>query len=159
TGKRVLSLVPEYRPMTVQDLLRHTSGLIYPDNADDLVHQAWQKANVSDRNETLAEMITKLAKLPLAHQPGKVWEYSMSVDVLGRVVEVVSGKELDAFVAERIATPLGMTSTDFYVHPGDLARLAEAQKPPTDARMPPDVTAKPKRFSGGGGLVATAGDY
>ena len=69
----------------------------------------------------------------------------MSVDVLGRIVEVVSGKELDAFVADRIAKPLGMTATDFYVHEPDLARLAEAQPPPAGsaARMPPDVTKKP----------------
>jgi CubicO group peptidase (beta-lactamase class C family) len=85
----------------------------------------------------------------------------MSVDVLGRIVEVVSGRELDAFVADRIAKPLGMTATDFYVHEPDLARLAEAQPPPagSDARMPPDVTKKPHLFSGGGGLVASAADY
>jgi len=144
----------------VQDLMRHTSGLVYGRNADDLVHQAYEDANVTDRNQTLAEMVTKLAKLPLAHQPGRVWEYSMSVDVLGRVVEVASGVDLDRFIAERIAKPLGMTATDFYVHEGDLGRLAEAQKPAAgDARLPPDVAKKPRWFSGGGGLVASADDY
>jgi CubicO group peptidase (beta-lactamase class C family) len=161
TGKKVLALEPQRRAMIVQDLMRHTSGLIYPQNGDGLVYQAWQKANVSDRGQTLAEMVTKMATLPLAHQPGHVWEYSMSVDVLGRVVEVASGQNLDTFVNERIAKPLGMTSTDFYVREADLARLAEAQAPPagSNSRMPPDVTKKPKMFSGGGGLVATASDY
>ena len=160
-GKRALTLEPQRRPMIVQDLLRHTSGLVYGQYGDDLVHKAYTEANVSDRGQTLAEMVTKLSKIPLAHQPGRVWEYSMSVDVLGRIVEIVSGKELDAFVAERIAKPLGMTATDFYVHEPDLARLAEAQLPAADsaARMPPDVTKKPRLLSGGGGLVASASDY
>src|SRR4051794_16035878 len=161
TGKPVLNLVPQKRPMIVQDLLRHTAGLVYGQYGDTLVHKAYRDAKVGDRNDTLAEMVAKLAKLPLAHQPGEVWEYSVAVDVLGRIVEIVSGQELDAFIAERIAKPLGMASTDFYVHEADLARRAEAQKPPAGsaARMPPDVGKKPKLLSGGGGLVATAGDY
>jgi CubicO group peptidase (beta-lactamase class C family) len=160
-GKRALTLEPQRRPMTVQDLLRHTSGLVYGQNGDDLVHKAYVDANVADRGQTLAEMVTKLSKIPLAHQPGRVWEYSMSVDVLGRIVEVVSGKELDAFVVDRIAKPLGMTATDFYVREPDLTRLAEAQPPPagSTARMPPEVTKKPLWFSGGGGLVASVADY
>ncbi|MBV9861273.1 MAG: beta-lactamase family protein [Alphaproteobacteria bacterium] len=161
TGRRMLVDEPVRRPMTVQDLLRHTSGLVYATNGDGLVYEAWQKANLSDRNQSLAEMIGKMAKLPLAHQPGRVWEYSMSVDVLGRIVEVASGQDLDTFIAERVAKPLGMTATDFYVHEADLQRLAQAQTPPadSDARMPPDVTKKPRFFSGGGGLVASAADY
>jgi CubicO group peptidase (beta-lactamase class C family) len=144
----------------VQDLLRHTSGLVYGQNGDYLVHKAYTDANVADRGQTLAEMVTKLSKIPLAHQPGRVWEYSMSVDV-PRIVEVVSGMELDAFVADHIAKPLGMTATDLCVHEPDLARLAEAQPSPagSTARMPPDVTKKPLWFSGGGALVASAADY
>ncbi len=161
TGKPALTMVRQKRPMTVQDLLRHTSGLVYGQFGDKLVHKAYRDANVSDRGQTLAELITKLSKLPLAHQPGEVWEYSMSTDVLGRVVEVVSGKELDRFVAERITGPLAMPATDFYVHEANLPRLAEAQAPPagSNARMPPDVTKKPRFLSGGGGMVASAGDY
>jgi CubicO group peptidase (beta-lactamase class C family) len=159
-GKPALTLEPQQRPMNVQDLLRHTSGLVYGNNGEGLVYQAYKDSGIGDRGKTLAEMVTLLAKLPLAHQPGRVWEYSVSVDVLGRLVEVVSGKDLDAFVAERIAKPLGMTATDFYVHEPDLARLAEAQKPSDDKlRMPPDVTKKPRFLSGGGGMVASAGDY
>ena len=161
TGKPTLNLVPQKRPMIVQDLLRHTAGLVYGQFGDKLVHKAYRDAKVGDRDDTLAEMVAKLSKLPLAHQPGEVWEYSVAVDVLGRIVEIVSGQELDAFIAERIAKPLGMTATDFYVHEADLARLAEAQKPPagSTSRSPPDVTKKPKLLSGGGGLVASAGDY
>jgi CubicO group peptidase (beta-lactamase class C family) len=161
TGKTVLALEPQRRQMTVQDLLRHTSGLVYGRNGDGPVYQAYQKAGIGNRGDTLAEFVAKLARLPLAHQPGEVWEYGVSTDVLGRVVEVVSGQPLDAFVAERIARPLAMTATDFYVHPENLSRLAEAQKPPpgSDARMPPDVTHKPNFLSGGGGLVASAADY
>ncbi len=160
TGKPTLKLEPQRRPMIVQDLLRHTAGLVYGQFGDHLVHQAYRDANVSDRNETLAEMVTKLAKIPLAHQPGEVWEYSMAVDVLGRVIEVVSGMDLDRFIAERVSGPLHMAATDFYVHQADLPRLAEAQ--PDAAGKPPslpDVTTKPRRFSGGGGLVSSAADY
>src|SRR5579862_1778336 len=159
-GKPVLALEPQHRPMTVQDLLRHTAGLVYGAFGDHLAHQAYRAADVSNRNETLAVLVSKLAKIPLAHQPGEVWEYSMSVDVLGRVIEVVSGMELDRFIAERITGPLGMPATDFYVHQPDLDRLAEAQAGGDGKRPPlPDVTIKPARFSGGGGMVATAGDY
>jgi CubicO group peptidase (beta-lactamase class C family) len=161
TGKPTLNLMPQKRPMIVQDLLRHTAGLVYGQFGDKLVHKAYRDAKVGDRNDTLDEMVTKLAKLPLAHHPGEVWEYSVAVDVLGRIVEIVSGQELDVFIAERIAKPLGMTATDFYVHEADLPRLAEAQKPPagSTSRSPPDVTKKPKLLSGGGGLVASVGDY
>src|SRR5258708_32246995 len=124
--------------MIVQDLLRHTSGLVYGQNGDDIVHKAYVDANVADRGQSLAEMVTKLSKIPLAHQPGRVWEYSMSVDGLGRIIEVVSGKELDAFVAAPIANPLGLTATDFYVHEPDLPRLAEAPPPPPCSRARAD---------------------
>jgi CubicO group peptidase (beta-lactamase class C family) len=159
-GRPNLRLETPHRPMTVQDLMRHTAGFVYGQFGDRLVHQAYRDAKVSDRDQSLAEMITKLAKLPLAHHPGEVWEYSVSVDVLGRVIEVVSGMELDQFVAERITKPLGMAATDFYVHEQDHGRLAEAQagadgKPATL----PDVRQKPRLLSGGGGMVASAADY
>jgi CubicO group peptidase (beta-lactamase class C family) len=140
--------------------LRHTAGLVYGQFGDKLVHQAYREAKIGDRNDTLAEMVTKLAKIPLAHQPGEVWEYSVAVDVLGRVVEIVSGMELDRFVAERVTTPLHMAATDFYVHEPDLGRLAEAQADAAGTRPPlPDVTKKPRLFSGGSGMVSSAADY
>jgi CubicO group peptidase (beta-lactamase class C family) len=160
TGKTTLTMEPQKRPMIVQDLLRHTAGLVYGQFGDHLIHKMYRDANVSDRNETLAQMVTKLSKLPLAHQPGEVWEYSMAVDVLGRVIEVVSGQPLDQYVAEHVAAPLHMKATDFYVHEGDVARLAQAQPGPDGKPASlPDVTKKPALFSGGGGLVSTAGDY
>ena len=162
TGKKETVLQPPVRPMTVQDLLRHTSGLVYsPPIGNGPVADAYRDANVSDRNETLAEMVTKMSKLPLAHQPGEVWEYSMAVDVLGRVVEVVSGMDLDRFIEERVAKPLGMSSTGFYVREADRERLAQPQTDPATGKRPPmfDATQKPKRFSGGGGLVSSAADY
>jgi CubicO group peptidase (beta-lactamase class C family) len=122
TGKPALTLVAPKRPMTVQDLMRHTAGLVYGQFGDTLVHQAYREAKVSDRGQTLAEQIAKIAQLPLAHQPGEVWEYSMAVDVLGRLIEVVSGQPLDQFIAERIAGPLHMEATDFFVHEPNLSR-------------------------------------
>src|SRR5579863_4931182 len=101
------------RAMTVQDLLRHTSGLIYPFVGDEPVRRAWHKANVMDEDQTNEEMVAKLARLPLMFEPGTTWEYGMSTDVLGRVVEVVSGQSLGGFIAERITGPLGMIDTGF----------------------------------------------
>src|SRR5262245_30492443 len=98
TGNTELALEPQKRPMTVQDLMRHTAGLVYGQFGDGLVHKAYREAKVGDRSETNAELITKLSKLPLAHQPGEVWEYSMATDVLGRIIEVVSGVPLDTFI-------------------------------------------------------------
>jgi CubicO group peptidase (beta-lactamase class C family) len=159
-GKAFLALEPQKRPMIVQDLLRHTAGLVYGQFGNGLVHQAYREANVSDRNQTLAEFVTKLSKLPLAHQPGEVWEYSMAVDVLGRIVEVVSGKPLDQYIAERVTGPLHMDATDFYAHEGNLSRVAEPQNDPSGKRPPmPDVSKKPNFLSGGGGLTASASDY
>jgi CubicO group peptidase (beta-lactamase class C family) len=156
-----LVLEPQKRPMTVQDLLRHTAGLVYGVFGDGPVHKAYRAANVTDRDQTLADMITKLSKLPLAHQPGEVWEYSMATDVVGRIIEVVSGQPLDAFVEERITKPLGMESTGFYVREADVGRLAQPQANPASGERPamPDVTVKPRWLSGGGGIVSTAADY
>lgn len=162
TGKKETVLQPQIRAMSVQDLLRHTSGLVYgPPIGQGPIAEAYRDANVTDRNETLAEMVTKMSKLPLAHQPGEVWEYGMSVDVLGRVIEVASGMELDRFIDERITKPLGMTSTGFYVREADRDRIAQPQIDPATGQRPPmfDPAQKPKKFSGGGGAVSTASDY
>jgi CubicO group peptidase (beta-lactamase class C family) len=162
TGKTETVMQPQIRPMTVQDLLRHTAGLVYPPPiGNGPVSDAYRDANVLDRNTTLAEMVTKISKLPLAHQPGEVWEYGVAVDVLGRVIEVVSGLDLDQFIDERITKPLGMSSTGFYVGEADRDRLAQPQIDPATGKRPPlfDATQKPRLFSGGGGLVSTASDY
>jgi CubicO group peptidase (beta-lactamase class C family) len=155
-----LTMVPQKRPMTVQDLMRHTAGLVYGVFGDGAVHKAYRAASMTDRDQSLAEMVTKLSRLPLAHQPGEVWEYSMATDVLGRLVEVVAEKTLDAFVEERITRPLGMGSTGFYVREPDAGRLAEPQAEASGQRPPmPDATKKPRWLSGGGGMVSTAADY
>jgi CubicO group peptidase (beta-lactamase class C family) len=162
TGKTEMVMEPQKRPMTVQDLLRHTAGLVYaPPIGDGPVPNAYRDADVSNRDETLAQMVTKLSKLPLAHQPGEVWEYSMATDVLGRVVEVVSGEDLDHFVETHITRPLGMDSTGFYVKETTRNRIAQPDKDPVTGQRPPlfDPATKPKRFSGGGGMVSTAADY
>jgi CubicO group peptidase (beta-lactamase class C family) len=161
TGKTELVLEPQIRPMTVQDLLRHTAGLVYgPPIGSGPVPDLYREAKVLDRNTTLAEMVTKLSKLPLAHQPGEVWEYSVAVDVLGRVIEVVSGMDLDRFIAERVTKPLGMTSTGFYVSETERERIAQPQADAAGQKPAMfDPVVKPKLFSGGGGMVSTAGDY
>ncbi|MCK1715905.1 MULTISPECIES: serine hydrolase domain-containing protein [unclassified Bradyrhizobium] len=161
TGKKETVMQPQTRPMTVQDLLRQTAGLVYPPPiGNGPISDAYRDANVLDRNTTLAEMVTKISKLPLANQPGEVWEYSAAVDVLGRIIEVVSGMDLDRFIEERITKPLGMSSTGFYVREADRDRLAQPQIDPANEKRPPMFDAqKPKLFSGGSGGVSTASDY
>jgi CubicO group peptidase (beta-lactamase class C family) len=145
------------RAMTVQDLLRHTSGLTYGIFGNSPVDELYRKSNMF-ASKSLAEMVTTIAHLPLAHQPGEFWEYSVSADVLGRIVEVAGGMDLDAFVAARITGPLHMTDTGFYLNRSQAARLAHA-----DAALmtigSPDPTVKPAILSGGGGMLSTAGDY
>ena len=166
TGAVTLALEDAQRPMMVQDLLRHTSGLVYGPFGNTLVHQAYNKANLFDNGQTLAEFVAKLSKLPLAHQPGTEWEYGMSTDVLSRIVEVVSGMPFDQFVAERITKLLGMKDTAFYLTPEQAPRLAEPQMDPATGKRSPTVATpedlvkeKVKWFSGGGGLLSTTDDY
>jgi CubicO group peptidase (beta-lactamase class C family) len=165
TGKPVLSLEDVQRQMTVQDLLRHTSGLVYGPFGTSLVHQAYNQANLFDNKQTLAEFVTKLSKLPLANQPGAAWEYGMSIDVLGRIVEVVSGMPFDRFVEERITKPLEMRDTAFYVSATQSSRVAELQVDPATGKRPSgtpveNLTKEKQRWlSGGGGLLSTASDY
>jgi CubicO group peptidase (beta-lactamase class C family) len=161
TGNSELIGEPPRQEMTIQDLLRHTSGLTYGIFGKSLVKQAYNEANLFDRNQTLAEFVSKIAKLPLAYHPGTTWEYSHSTDVLGHIVEVVSGLALDQFVADRIAKPLGLSDTGFYVPAEKLDRLAETQIDPTTGKRWPtfDVTNRPNWLAGGSGMVSTALDY
>jgi len=154
------------RPMTIRDLLRHTSGLTYGTFSNTAVDQAYRQRGVGGE-ATLADLVVDLGQLPLAYQPGTTWNYSLSTDVLGRLVEVLSGQSFDVFLRERIFEPLAMHDTGFYVRPGDRDRFAQIyghaggrggpmtlEVGATDG-FTPDVT----RFSGGGGLVSTAQDY
>ncbi|MEO8026610.1 MAG: serine hydrolase domain-containing protein [Bryobacteraceae bacterium] len=145
------------RAMTVQDLLRHTSGLTYGIFGSSPVDAMYQKSGVLFASKSLKAMVETIASFPLLHQPGEAWEYSVSTDVLGRVVEVASGMELDKFVATRITDPLKMPDTGFYLTKAQAARLAI---PDAMIALPPgDITARPAVLSGGGGMLSTAGDY
>src|SRR5881227_2591607 len=124
------------RTMTVQDLLRHTSGLTYAQFGDTPVQMIWRDVRLMDEGQTNAELVGKLAGLPLMFEPGTTWEYSMSTDVLGRVVEVVSGQTLAEFFAARICGPLGMSDTGFAAAGERAGRLAEPQNDPASGKRP-----------------------
>jgi len=162
-GQRRLTLEPARRVMTVHDLMRHTAGFTYGQFGDSLVQRAYRAAQLIDDQQTNAEMVTKLSQLPLAFQPGTTFEYGMSTDVLGRIVEVASGMELNRFFTEYITGPLQMNHTGFGIPTHDLALLAEPQREtqstPLPAVVPYDPARPAKWFSGGGGLLSTAADY
>jgi CubicO group peptidase (beta-lactamase class C family) len=153
--------VPTTRTMTVQDLLRHTSGLTYAAFGDSPVQMIWRDAQPMTEDQTNAEMVAKLAPLPLMFEPGTTWEYSMSTDVLGRVVEVVSGQDLADFIDARISRPLGLRDTGFAATGERAARVAEPQiDAASGARPSMRNVINPGRWaSGGGGAVSTAADY
>ncbi len=158
---------PLQRPPHVLDLLRHTSGLTYgalPVAGGGPVHPipaAYTAARVGRPDQTAAEFITALAAQPLMFQPGTTWEYSHATDVVGRIVEVVSGKDLDTYVRENISAPLGLRDTGFWAPPSAASRAARPQVDPATGRKQavPDPLQRPQWFSGGGGMVSTAADY
>jgi CubicO group peptidase (beta-lactamase class C family) len=157
-----IELVDAERPITIQDLLRHTSGLTYEFRGSGPVHKMYTAERIYSRNQSNADQVTSLAKLPLLHQPGTKWEYSRSTDVLGRLIEVLSGLTLGEYLQRHIFAPLGMVDTAFYVPAPGHGRLAEAfaKDPDTGAGVQLiNVHDAPKFESGGGGLVSTAGDY
>jgi CubicO group peptidase (beta-lactamase class C family) len=157
-----LELVPLKRAMTIQDLLRHTSGITYDHTGNSLVQQLYQQSRLRSRKITNAEHAAMVAGLPLICQPGAEWNYSRSTDILGRIIEVVSGKTLGAFLTERILAPLQMAETAFHTGQENAGRLAEPF--PTDPWTGDTVQLfnmleKPAMESGGGGLVSTTMDY
>jgi CubicO group peptidase (beta-lactamase class C family) len=160
-GKTTLQLSDPAREMTIQDLMRHTSGLIYGTRGKSLVNAAYIEAKIGSRDVSNEEFVAKVAKLPLRFSPGDRWEYGVSTDVLGRVVEIVSGKTLGEFLNERVFTPLGMTDTAFHVSADKLNRAAQPWQVPEAPPMTPrfDVAEKPRFESGGGGLTSTIDDY
>jgi CubicO group peptidase (beta-lactamase class C family) len=150
------------RPMTIQDLLRHTSGLTYEFRGAGPVHKMYMAARIYSRDQSNADQVAALGKLPLLHQPGTKWEYSRSTDVLGRLIEVLAGESLGSYLQRRILSPLGMIDTAFHVPAASLGRLAEgfAKDPDTGAGVQlVNVKDAPKFESGGGGLVSTTADY
>jgi CubicO group peptidase (beta-lactamase class C family) len=157
-----LDLVPPVRPITIQDLLRHTSGITYDHTGNGLVQQLYKESRLRSRKITNAEHAALVASLPLMCHPGAEWNYSRSTDILGRLIEVISGKTLSAFLTERILAPLQMAETAFHTGPENADRLAEAF--PTDPWTGEKVQLfnmleKPAMESGGGGLVSTTMDY
>jgi CubicO group peptidase (beta-lactamase class C family) len=154
--------VPVERDLTIQDLLRHTSGLTYEFRGSGPVHKMYMSAKVYSRAQNSADQVATLGRLPLLHQPGTRWEYGRSTDVVGRLVEVLSGQSLGAFFEQHILAPLGMTDTAFHVPPRHHSRLAEAfaKDPDSGAAVQLLEVRDPPNFeSGGGGLTSTASDY
>jgi CubicO group peptidase (beta-lactamase class C family) len=170
--------IPATHEITIRDLLRHTSGITY--NWNDDLGALYEKANVAtgllQYDGTIADSVQRLAAQPLLFNPGDKWEYSLGIDVLGRLVEVLSGKPLDEFFRTRIFEPLGMNDTYFYPPENKLDRLATAYTYYDDKGLNrfPDTPIRegtfvysadypykgPKKlFSGGAGLVSTAMDY
>lgn len=159
-----LETVPADREMTIQDLLRHTSGLTYRDRGAGAAYKAYPGSSIVAAETYEREpFLSELAKAPLLYQPGTVWEYGFSTDILGLIVEAIAGQPLGAFLKERLWQPLGMSDTGFALDDAGRARYAHAL--PTDP-----LTGKPqsvhhatgKRMkweSGGGGAISTAADY
>ncbi len=163
---------PPQRPMTIRDLLTHTSGLTYGFMLRDAVDAAYRQIGVSGaapgdpRPATLQEMVDKLAKLPLIFSPGTRWNYSVATDIAGYLVERISGQRLDEFLRARIFEPLGMRDTGFHLAETDAKRFAANYRlGPDRALVVADDPLKseylrsPTFLSGGGGLVSTAEDY
>ena len=160
--------VPAAEPVRIWHLLTHTSGLTYGFHRSHPVDGMYRTAGFdlgSPPKYTLAEACDRWAGLPLLFEPGAEWNYSVSTDVLGRVVEVASGQRLDEFFAQRLLGPLGMTDTAFYARPDDLPRLAALYGRGIDGKairmdgMGRAARGEPLMLSGGGGLVSTAADY
>ena len=148
--------VPAEGKITIDDLLRHTSGLTYGFFGTGYVRSLYKAREISSRHQTLQQFVNKIASIPLEHHPGRVWEYSRSVDVLGRVIEIVSGKPLQDYLKENIFMPLGMNETYFtgpWAPMDRVARsgLADWQMRTADREVP--------FKSGGGGLLSTMADY
>ncbi len=160
--------VPAKRGITIHDLMTHTAGLTY---GDFLAKEDYQKAKaygwyLLDHDETIGDFVKRLAKLPLATQPGEGFDYGYGTDVLGYLVEVISGQPLDKFVEERICRPLGMKDTGFYLPKEKADRLAvvygieKGQLVRKEDSTRTDFIDGPRKlFSGGAGLVSTASDY
>ena len=161
-GEQTLELVPVKRPMTILDLMTQTSGITYGFYGSSMVRKAYGNARIYDGDFDNAEFAERIAQLPLAEQPGTLWDYGHSTDILGRVIEVVSGKSLLQFEQDKLLGPLGMPDTAFYVT--DLAKQKLIALPvPNDKDFRVGFESSPDMFmkweSGGGGMVSTMADW
>ena len=161
-GTKTLERVAPRRPPTVLDLMRHTSGITYGFYGDSLVRKAYAAANIYGGDFDLAEFAERIARLPLQDQPGTLWEYGHSTDILARIMEIVSGKSLLEIEQEKLLDPLGMTDTRFFVTDPEKQKLL-AQPMPNDSDFHvgrenrPDI---PKKWeSASGGMVSTMADF
>jgi len=161
TGQASLRLVPSEREIRIEDLMRHTSGFTYEAlGSGPIVKEMYRDAGIGPQDDSAAAMVERLARLPLMYQPGTVWEYGRSIDVLGRILELLSGMPLSEFLAKRVFAPLRMPDTGFWVPPKKHNRIADVlPAPPKGRRLLLDVSKPPTFESGGGGLVSTAADY
>lgn len=161
-GSKMLDLVDPVRPMTILDLLRHTSGVTYGFYGDSLVRKAYKDANLYAGEFDLAEFAERIAKLPLHNQPGALWQYGHSTDILGRIMEVVSGKSLLEIEKEKLLDPMGMVDTNFFVtEPERLKRLAQPVPNDSDFRVGRQyrTEVRQKWESASGGMVSTMDDF
>jgi CubicO group peptidase (beta-lactamase class C family) len=161
-GTKTLDLVPPNRPPTVLDLMRHTSGITYGFYGDSLVRLAYRNAKIYDGDFDLAEFAERIAKLPLHDQPGSLWQYGHSTDVLARIMEIVSGKSLLEIEREKLLDPLGMKDTGFFVtDPQKQKLLAQPMPNDSDFRVGRENNPTvPKRWqSASGGMVSTMSDF
>ena len=163
SAKLVLALEPLQRAITIEDLLRHTSGLTYGFYGESAVRKLYADAGLFEGDFDNAEFAARLAKLPLQEQPGTLWDYGHSTDILGRVIEVVSGQSLFEFEKQRLLDPLGMGETVFYIE--EQAKRARLARFLPDDRFTSPLAGirdpmQPRRWqSGGAGMVGTTGDY
>jgi CubicO group peptidase (beta-lactamase class C family) len=161
-GTKTLELVPPNRPPSVLDLMRHTSGITYGFYGDSLVRQAYKAADIYAGDFDLAEFAERIAKLPLHNQPGTLWQYGHSTDVLGRIMEIVSGKSLLEVEREKLLNPLGMKDTGFFVtDPNKLKLLAQPMPNDGDFRVGRKYTPEtPRKWeSATGGMISTMSDF
>ncbi|QPF82715.1 beta-lactamase family protein [Bradyrhizobium genosp. L] len=161
-GTKTLELVPPNRPMTILDLMTHTSGITYGFYGDSLVRKAYREANIYAGDFDLAEFAERIAKLPLHNQPGGLWQYGHSTDILARVMEVATGEKLSQIERERLLGPLGMKDTGFFVTDPEKQKLmAEPLPNDSDFRVGRinDPTKVKKWESASGGMVSTMADY
>jgi CubicO group peptidase (beta-lactamase class C family) len=160
-GMTAVKLVPPIHPITILDLMRHTSGISYSYIGANWVEKAYSEANLFAGHFNNKDFAERIAELPLSRQPGSLWRYGHSTDVLGRVIEIISGQTLYQFMQQRIFTPLGMTSTKFVLTtPAELARMARPL--PSDPILLDGERERlehPEWESGGGGLLTSTRDY
>jgi len=165
-GRGNIVMKEQTHPMTMRELMSHTAGFTYGFFGDTPVDRLQREADILNVNNTLEEMIKRIAKLPLNSQPGSEWNYSIAVDVQGYIVQKLSGMPFEDFLQQRIFKPLKMVDTGFYVPADKIKRLAEFYEYGKDGQLQVvhgglnhDFSAKPALPSGGGGLVSTASDY